>query len=52
MMSICPDCPILLPLNDTEGLKSVFEAVKKFNENATNKHYYALKEVGRISLGV
>lgn len=51
-MSICPDCVTLLPLNDTEGLKFINDAVRKFNENTTNTHYYVLKEVGRISLGV
>lgn len=51
-MSICPDCVVLLPLNDTEGVKSVNEAVKKINENTSNTHYYVLKEVGRISLAV
>ncbi|KAK2815994.1 hypothetical protein Q5P01_026461 [Channa striata] len=51
MVQICPDCPVLIPLNSTEGLKSVHEAVKKFNENTTHQHYYILKEVGRISSG-
>ncbi|TDH08213.1 hypothetical protein EPR50_G00095360 [Perca flavescens] len=45
------DVPVLVPLNSTEGLKSVNEAVSKFNLNATNKHHYILKEVGRIRLG-
>ncbi|KAF3691378.1 Antihemorrhagic factor BJ46a Metalloproteinase inhibitor Precursor [Channa argus] len=51
MVSMCPDCPILIPLNSTEGLKSVREAVNKFNENTTHQHYYILKEVGRITSG-
>ncbi|XP_029004161.1 alpha-2-HS-glycoprotein 1 [Betta splendens] len=51
MVQICPDCVTLLPLNNTEGLKCVVEAVKKFNTNTTNKRYYILKEVGRISTG-
>ncbi|KAF1386061.1 hypothetical protein PFLUV_G00114250 [Perca fluviatilis] len=45
------DVPVLVPLNSTEGLKSVNEAESKFNQNATNKHHYILKEVGRIRLG-
>ncbi|XP_078114218.1 alpha-2-HS-glycoprotein 1 [Sander vitreus] len=51
MVRICPDCPTLQPLNSTEGLKYVNEAVSKFNQNTTNQHYYILKEVGRIRLG-
>lgn len=49
---ICPDCPKLIPLNSPEGLKSVHEAVKKFNQNTTNQHIYILQEVGRIRSGV
>lgn len=52
MMSICPDCVMLLPLNNTEGVKSVDEAVRKINTNTTNTHYFILKEVGRITLAV
>uniref|UniRef100_A0A669D6K9 Cystatin domain-containing protein n=1 Tax=Oreochromis niloticus TaxID=8128 RepID=A0A669D6K9_ORENI len=52
MVRICPDCPVLLPLNDSEGLKSVHEATTEFNKNTSNQHYYVLKEVGRISSGV
>uniref|UniRef100_A0A668TFP2 Cystatin domain-containing protein n=1 Tax=Oreochromis aureus TaxID=47969 RepID=A0A668TFP2_OREAU len=51
MVRICPDCPVLLPLNDSEGLKSVHEATTEFNKNTSNQHYYILKEVGRISSG-
>ncbi|XP_063316477.1 antihemorrhagic factor cHLP-B-like [Pelmatolapia mariae] len=51
MVRICPDCPVLLPLNNSEGLKSVREAITEFNKNTSNRHYYILKEVGRISSG-
>uniref|UniRef100_A0AAX7T1T4 Cystatin domain-containing protein n=1 Tax=Astatotilapia calliptera TaxID=8154 RepID=A0AAX7T1T4_ASTCA len=51
MVRICPDCPVLLPLNNSEGLKSVREATAEFNKNTSNQHYYILKEVGRISSG-
>ncbi|CAI5636801.1 unnamed protein product [Oreochromis niloticus] len=51
MVRICPDCPVLLPLNNSEGLKSVHEATTEFNKNTSNQHYYVLKEVGRISSG-
>ncbi|XP_023264648.1 antihemorrhagic factor cHLP-B-like [Seriola lalandi dorsalis] len=51
MAMIYADLPILVPLNDSDGLKSVHEAVKKFNQNTTNQHYYILQEVGRIKSG-
>ncbi|XP_034736498.1 alpha-2-HS-glycoprotein 1 isoform X2 [Etheostoma cragini] len=51
MVMLCPDCPMLVPLNNIGGLKSVKEAVSKFNQNTTNQHYYILKEVGRIRVG-
>ncbi|XP_045906042.1 alpha-2-HS-glycoprotein 1 [Micropterus dolomieu] len=49
MMMICPDCPMLISLDSPEGIKSVNEGVKKFNQNTTNQRYYILQEVGRIS---
>nr|XP_020476557.1 antihemorrhagic factor cHLP-B-like [Monopterus albus] len=51
MAMICPDCPVLLALNTSEGLQSANEAVRKINQNTTNKHYYILQEVGRIQAG-
>lgn len=52
MMMICPDCPTLISLDSPEGIKSVNEGVKKFNQNTTNQRYYILQEVGRISSAV
>uniref|UniRef100_A0A3Q0SYF4 Cystatin domain-containing protein n=1 Tax=Amphilophus citrinellus TaxID=61819 RepID=A0A3Q0SYF4_AMPCI len=51
-LSLCPDCPILIPLNNSEGLRSIREAVNEFNKNTSNQRYYILKEVGRILSGV
>ncbi|TKS74205.1 Alpha-2-HS-glycoprotein Asialofetuin [Collichthys lucidus] len=51
MASICPDCPILIALNDTNGLRAVDSIVKTFNKNTSNQHYYILHEVGRILTG-
>ncbi|KAM4629646.1 HSF-like protein [Polymixia lowei] len=51
LVRLCPDCPQLLPLNNTEGLKSVRLAVEHFNKNTTNQRYYTLLEVGRMSSG-
>ncbi|KAK1897068.1 Alpha-2-HS-glycoprotein [Dissostichus eleginoides] len=51
MMMICPDCPNLISLHDPDGMKSVKEAVQRFNENTTNQNYFILKDVGRIKIG-
>ncbi|XP_039984572.1 alpha-2-HS-glycoprotein 1 isoform X2 [Xiphias gladius] len=50
-VTICPNCPMLMPLNSPAGLNSVHEAVNKFNQNTTIHHYYILQEVGRIKSG-
>lgn len=52
MASICPDCPVLVALNNTNGLRAVDSIVKTFNKNTSNQHYYILHEVGRILTGV
>ncbi|KAG7228799.1 hypothetical protein INR49_008577 [Caranx melampygus] len=51
LAEICPDCPILVPLNNAQGLSSVHKAVKEFNQNTSNQHYYILREVGRLQSG-
>ncbi|TMS19865.1 Alpha-2-HS-glycoprotein [Larimichthys crocea] len=51
MASICPDCPVLVALNNTNGLRAVDSIVKTFNKNTSNQHYYILHEVGRILTG-
>ncbi|KAM9831276.1 alpha-2-HS-glycoprotein 1 [Neosynchiropus ocellatus] len=45
---ICPDCPVLVPLNSPEGLKAVHDAIQQFNRNTSNSNIYVLHEVGRI----
>ncbi|XP_062869356.1 alpha-2-HS-glycoprotein 1 [Trichomycterus rosablanca] len=45
----CPDCPSLLPLNDSRGLESVHAAVEKYNNDTSHASYFRLLEVGRIS---
>ncbi|XP_035769191.1 uncharacterized protein LOC102782081 isoform X1 [Neolamprologus brichardi] len=51
MRRIRPDCPILLPLNDSESLKFIHDMVKLFNINIAKKHYYILQDVARITAG-
>ncbi|XP_029356008.1 alpha-2-HS-glycoprotein 1 [Echeneis naucrates] len=51
MVRICPDCPVLISLNDPEGLKAVHDAVEKFHEQDTSERYYILQEVARIKSG-
>ncbi|KAJ3599136.1 hypothetical protein NHX12_033099 [Muraenolepis orangiensis] len=45
----CPDCPTLLPLNDTTGLDYITKAVKQYNTDNATVHYFVLRDVGRIS---
>ncbi|XP_020502570.1 alpha-2-HS-glycoprotein 1 [Labrus bergylta] len=47
----CPDCPVIMALNDKEGLNAALEAVKEFNKNTTNQNYFVLQDVGRLKLG-
>uniref|UniRef100_A0A672MC66 Alpha-2-HS-glycoprotein 1 n=1 Tax=Sinocyclocheilus grahami TaxID=75366 RepID=A0A672MC66_SINGR len=49
LMTKCPDCPSLLPLNDPKALESVKTALQKFNKESNHKSYFKLLEVGRIS---
>nr|XP_061834233.1 alpha-2-HS-glycoprotein-like [Nerophis lumbriciformis] len=48
MAMMCPDCPVMLPLNDPDAVKAVQKAVKKYNLESNNQHYFALLEVGRV----
>uniref|UniRef100_A0A673KW68 Alpha-2-HS-glycoprotein 1 n=1 Tax=Sinocyclocheilus rhinocerous TaxID=307959 RepID=A0A673KW68_9TELE len=49
LVTKCPDCPSLLPLNDPKALESVKTALQKFNKESNHKSYFKLLEVGRIS---
>ncbi|XP_061540837.1 alpha-2-HS-glycoprotein-like [Phycodurus eques] len=51
MVTMCPDCPGLLPLNDETGVKAVQEAVKKFNRESNHQHYFALMEISLLTSG-
>lgn len=48
----CPDCPVLLPLHDPQGLESVKAATEKFNQESNQTSYFKLLEVGRLSTQV
>ncbi|KTF91966.1 hypothetical protein cypCar_00026453 [Cyprinus carpio] len=52
LVTKCPDCPILLPLNDPNGLESMKTALQKFNKESNHESYFKLLEVGRISTKV
>ncbi|MGH0121208.1 UNVERIFIED_CONTAM: hypothetical protein FKN15_071548 [Acipenser sinensis] len=45
----CPDCPQLLPLNDTRALDLVSVSLSKFNTDSSEPVYFKLMEVGRLS---
>uniref|UniRef100_A0A671F0N3 Alpha-2-HS-glycoprotein n=1 Tax=Rhinolophus ferrumequinum TaxID=59479 RepID=A0A671F0N3_RHIFE len=46
---VCPDCPLLAPLNDTRVVHAVEAALAAFN-NRNNGSYYQLVEVSRAQL--
>ncbi|XP_041125788.1 alpha-2-HS-glycoprotein-like [Polyodon spathula] len=45
----CPDCPALLPLNNTKALDVVSVSLSKFNTDSSEPIYFKLMEVGRLS---
>ncbi|XP_051930012.1 alpha-2-HS-glycoprotein-like [Hippocampus zosterae] len=51
MARTCPDCPVLLPLNDMTSVQVVREAVKKFNRESNHQNYFALMEISRLTSG-
>ncbi|XP_054567431.1 alpha-2-HS-glycoprotein isoform X1 [Eptesicus fuscus] len=46
---VCPDCPLLAPLNDTKVVHTVEAALNAFNTQ-TNGSYFQLVEVSRAKL--
>lgn len=49
LQKICPDCPLLAPLNDTKVVHAVDAALKAFNTQ-TNGSYFQLVEISRGKL--
>lgn len=48
---VCPDCPLLAPINDTRVVHAVEAALAAFN-NRNNGSYYQLVEVSRAQIVV
>ncbi|XP_019711328.1 alpha-2-HS-glycoprotein-like [Hippocampus comes] len=51
MAWICPDCPMLSPLDDPMGVKAAHQAVLKFNRESKHRNYFTLMEVSQITGG-
>lgn len=51
VLKVCPDCPLLAPLNDTRVVHAVEAALAAFNAR-NNGSYYQLVEVSRAQLVV
>ncbi|XP_023381208.1 alpha-2-HS-glycoprotein isoform X2 [Pteropus vampyrus] len=49
VLKVCPDCPLLAPLNDTRVVHAVEAALAAFNAR-NNGSYYQLVEVSRAQL--
>lgn len=48
---MCPDCPVLAPLNHTKVVHAADAALKAYNTQ-TNGSYFQLVEVTRANIGV
>ncbi|XP_030646986.1 alpha-2-HS-glycoprotein 1 [Chanos chanos] len=46
--TLCVGCPALIPLNHTEGLQMVEDALERFNNVTEDGVHFALLEVGRL----
>ncbi|XP_061540780.1 alpha-2-HS-glycoprotein-like [Phycodurus eques] len=51
IVTICPHCPELLPLEDPTAMKAVHAAVDKFNRESEHQNYFTLMEVARVTMG-
>ncbi|XP_077439923.1 alpha-2-HS-glycoprotein-like [Vanacampus margaritifer] len=51
MAWICPDCPILLPLDDPNGEKAAHQVVLKFNRESRHRNFFTLMEVAQLTGG-
>ncbi|XP_077390465.1 antihemorrhagic factor cHLP-B-like [Festucalex cinctus] len=49
LLTVCPSCAKLLPLNDPTGVSAVNEAVRKFNRESKRVHYFTLMEVAQLT---
>ncbi|XP_067310263.1 alpha-2-HS-glycoprotein 2 [Pseudorasbora parva] len=45
----CVGCPLLIPLNDTDGLQLIASSLDSFSKNNTLNTKFALLEIGRMS---
>ncbi|XP_061681140.1 alpha-2-HS-glycoprotein-like [Syngnathoides biaculeatus] len=51
LVTVCPYCPSLLPLDDPTAVKAVNDAVVKFNRESKQEKYFTLMEVSHVTMG-
>ncbi|XP_061635518.1 alpha-2-HS-glycoprotein-like [Phyllopteryx taeniolatus] len=51
LVTVCPYCPKLLPLDDPTAAKAVHDAVVKFNWESKHENYFTLMEVAHVTMG-
>ncbi|XP_077391294.1 antihemorrhagic factor cHLP-B-like [Festucalex cinctus] len=51
LLTTCPSCPRLLPLDEPTAVKAVHYAVVKFNRESKRQHYFTLMEVAHVTIG-
>ncbi|XP_061680852.1 alpha-2-HS-glycoprotein-like [Syngnathoides biaculeatus] len=50
LVTVCPTCPKLLPLDDPTAVKAVNNAVAKFNWKSKQENYFTLMEVAHVTM--
>ncbi|XP_061681146.1 alpha-2-HS-glycoprotein-like [Syngnathoides biaculeatus] len=50
LVTVCPSCPKLLPLDDPTAVKAVNDAVVKFNRENKHENYFTLMEVAHVTM--
>ncbi|XP_077390868.1 alpha-2-HS-glycoprotein-like, partial [Festucalex cinctus] len=50
LMTICPDCPLSLPLDDPTAVKAVNDAVVRFNKDDKHLNYLTLMEIAHATV--
>ncbi|XP_061680857.1 alpha-2-HS-glycoprotein-like [Syngnathoides biaculeatus] len=51
LVTVCPTCPKLLPLDDPTAVKAVNDAVVKFNRESKYENQFSLMEVAHVTMG-
>ncbi|XP_077440584.1 alpha-2-HS-glycoprotein-like [Vanacampus margaritifer] len=50
IVTICPNCPMSLPLDDPTAVKAAHDSVVKFNRESKHLNYFTLMEVAHVTM--